>query len=197
RIPDAYFQAVGSGTGAIAVWENNMRLIEDGRFGKNKTRLYVSQNKPFTLIHDSWNNGGRSLVEMDADEGRRDAGIILAKVLSNRKPPYGIAGGLYDALSDTGGDVLLASNDDIMFWMLQFRNLEGYEPLPAAACAVATLAQAVKEGKVRKDEVIMLNVTGGGTLAAMRKGFVYKTPDLILDPSLPAGEIIAKVDSLF
>ena len=197
RIPDAYFQAVGSGTGAIAVWENNMRLMDDGRFGKNKTRLYVSQNKPFTLIHDSWKNGSRALAELDPDEGRRDAGVILAKVLSNRKPPYGIAGGLFDALKDTGGDVLLASNDDIMFWMLQYRNLEGYEPLPAAACAVATLAQAVRDGKVRKDEVIMLNVTGGGTLAAMRKGFVYKTPDLVLDPSLPAEEIIRKVDALF
>ena len=35
RIPDYYFQAVGSGTGAIAAWEANMRLIEDGRFGSN------------------------------------------------------------------------------------------------------------------------------------------------------------------
>lgn len=32
RIPDYYFQAVGSGTGAIAAWEANLRLIEDGRF---------------------------------------------------------------------------------------------------------------------------------------------------------------------
>ena len=30
RIPDYYFQAVGSGTGAIAAWEANLRLIEDG-----------------------------------------------------------------------------------------------------------------------------------------------------------------------
>ena len=197
RIPDAYFQAVGSGTGAIAAWENNLRLIEDGRFGTNKMRIYVAQNKPFTLIHDSWKAGSRELLPMDAAEGRRAAEVILAKVLSNRKPPYSLAGGLFDALSDSKGDSFLAGNDDIMYWMLQFRNLEGYEPLPAAACAVAALAKAVADGSVRKDEVIMLNATGGGTLAAIRKGFIYKNIDMVIDPSLPAEEVVAEVDSLF
>ena len=50
RIPDAYFQAVGSGTGAIAAWENAERLAADGRFGENKMRIYASQNAPFTLM---------------------------------------------------------------------------------------------------------------------------------------------------
>ena len=42
RIPDYYFQAIGSGTGAIAAWEANMRLIEDGRFCDNTMKLMVS-----------------------------------------------------------------------------------------------------------------------------------------------------------
>ena len=41
RIPDYYFQAVGSGTGAIAAWEANMRLIEDGRYGNRVMKLGV------------------------------------------------------------------------------------------------------------------------------------------------------------
>ena len=59
------------------------------------------------------------------------------------------------------------------------------------------LAQAVSEGVVGKDECIMLNCTGGGTLGSMAKGYVLKEPDLVLDPSLPAEEIIAAVRSLF
>ena len=54
RIPDFYFQAVGSGTGAIAAWEANQRLIEDGRFGENLMRLIVSQNAPFVPMYDAW-----------------------------------------------------------------------------------------------------------------------------------------------
>ena len=196
-IPDAYFQAVGSGTGAIAAWENNLRLIEDGRFGNTRMKIFVAQNKPFTLLHDSWQARKRELVALEPEVGRRQAESILAKVLSNRKPPYGIAGGLYDALVDSRGDSFLASNDDIIYWILQFRNLEGYDIFPAPACAVQALATAVREGQVRKEDVVMLNITGGGSLAAMAKGFHLLEPELVLSPELPADEIIAKVNSLF
>ena len=197
RSPDAYFQAVGSGTGAIAAWENAGRLAADGRFGENKMRVYVAQNAPFTLIHDSWKAHSRALAELDPAEGRRQAEVILAKVLSNRKPPYGIAGGLFDVLEASGGDTFTCTNDDIMYWLLQFRNLEGYDLLPAPCAAVAALAQAVADGHVGKDECIMLNCTGGGFLASMAQGYQFKEPDLILDPSLPAEEVVAAVSSLF
>ncbi len=197
RIPDAYFQAVGSGTGAIAAWENAERLAEDGRFGENNMRVYVAQNTPFTLIHDSWQARSRALAELDPEEGRHKAEIILAKVLANRQPPYGLAGGVFDVLEKSHGDTFAVTNDDIMYWLLQFRNLEGIDLLPASCAAVHALAQATKEGKVRKDEYIMLNCTGGGTLGSMSKGYVFKEPDLVLSPDLPEEELIAAVDSLF
>ena len=197
RIPDAYFQAVGSGTGAIAAWENACRLADDGRFGPNKMRVYVAQNAPFTLMYDAWKAGTRELPQMTPEEGRGKSERILATVLSNRKPPYSIAGGLYDVLKESNGDFFLATNNDIFYWLLQFRNKEGYELLPAACVAVAALAQAVSDGKVKKDDYIMLNCTGGGTLGAMSKGFVHKEPDLILSPDLSAEEVIKAVKNLF
>ena len=197
RIPDAYFQAVGSGTGAIAAWENACRLAEDGRFGKNNMRIYVAQNHPFSLMYDAWKADSRALPEMTPEEGRSKSEMILAKVLSNRKPPYSIAGGLYDVLKESNGDFFLASNNDIIYWLTQFRNREGYDLLPAACAAVSALAQAVNEGKVKKDDYIMLNCTGGGTLNAMSRGFVHKEPDLVLSPDLPAEDIVHKVIGLF
>lgn len=197
RIPDAYFQAVGSGTGAIAAWENACRLAADGRFGENKMRIYVAQNEPFTLIYDAWKADSRDLPDLDAETGRRNADMILGSVLANRKPPYSIAGGLYDVLKASGGDCYLASNNDIVYWLLQFRNREGYDLLPASCVAVSALAQAVKEGAVRRDEYIMLNCTGGGTLGAMARGYVCKEPDLVLSPDTPSDEVIKAVLGLF
>lgn len=197
RIPDAYFQAVGSGTGAIAAWENAERLAKDGRFGPNKMRVYVAQNEPFTLMYDSWKAGTRALVDLDPDEGRNYAERVIATVLSNRKPPYGIAGGLYDVLKASDGDFYLASNNDIIYWLLQFRNKEGYDLLPAPCVAVTALAKAVKEGAVKKDEFIMLNCTGGGLLDSMSRGYVLKEPDLVLSPELPSSEIIERISGLF
>jgi len=196
RIPDAYFQAVGSGTGAIAAWENAERLAADGRFGENKMRVYVGQNSPFTLIYDSWKACSRKLADISPEVGRRNSEAILAKVLSNRKPPYSIAGGLYDVLIKSRGEVFLANNDEIVYWLLQFRNLEGYDLLPAACVAVASLAQAVKQGLVGKDECIMLNCTGGGVLASMGRGYVLKEPDLVLSPDLPSEEIVKRIKDI-
>ena len=197
RIPDAYFQAVGSGTGAIAAWENAARLAADGRFGENKMRIYASQNAPFTIMYDSWKAHSRELVPMTPEEGRQKSEVILGKVLSNRKPPYSLAGGLFDVLEKSGGDMFKVSNDEIVSWVVKYFSLEGYDLFPASACAVSSLKQALDACIVKHDETVMLNVTGGGMLGATRKGFILKEPDLILSPDLPAEEIIAAVDKLF
>lgn len=194
RIPDAYFQAIGSGTGAIAAWENNLRLIEDGRFGTHRMRLYPSQNAPFTVIYDSWKLRSRALVELTPDDARKAAEEIKAKVLSNRKPPYSLAGGLYDAMQDAGGDIFKVTNEDLDVWKEKFQQLEGIDIHNASAVAVASLAQAVADGKVKKDEVIMLNITGGGEqLAKAEQDVVYAKPHLVLDPGLPAEDIVNAV----
>ncbi len=197
RIPDAYFQAVGSGTGAIAAWENAERLAEDGRYGKNNMRIYACQNAPFTIMYDSWKAGSRELVPMTPEESRQKAEIILGKVLSNRKPPYSLAGGLFNVLKKSGGDMFKVSNDEIVYWIVRYFSAEGYDIFPASACAVASLKQALDAGIVKKDETVMLNITGGGMLNATKKGFVLKEPDLVLSPDLSAEEIIAAVDKLF
>ena len=198
RIPDAYFQAIGSGTGTIAAWENNLRLIEDGRFGTHKMKLYPSQNAPFTIMYDSWSLHSRSLVPLTAEEARTAAAEIDAKVLSNRKPPYSLSGGLFDAMEDAGGDIFKVSNEDLHKWKDEFRRLEGIDIHNAAAVAVASLAAAVNEGIVNADENIMLNITGGGEeLAKSENNVVYAKPDLILDPEMPAESIIAQVIELY
>jgi len=197
RIPDAYFQAVGSGTGAIAAWEMAQRLEGDGRFGKNNMKIFACQNDPFTLMYDSWKAGSRELVPFTAEESRRDSSVILATVLSNRKPPYSLAGGLYDVLAASGGDMFKVTNDQIVHWILQFFKREGCDILPAAACAAAGVKIALDEGKIKSDDVVMLNITGGGMLNATQMGFVQKEADLILSPDLPEEQIITAVDKLF
>ena len=198
RIPDAYFQAIGSGTGTIAVWENNLRLIRDGRFGTHKMRLYPSQNDPFTIMYDSWKEHSRKLVPLSAVEAREQAAEIKAKVLSNRKPPYSIAGGLFDAMNDAGGDIYKISNAELDYWKEKYLELEGIDIYSAAAVAVSSLAKAVKEGNVKKDEVIMLNITGGGeSLTKEHHEVFYAKPDAVIDSFLPADEVIRQVDGLF
>lgn len=198
RIPDYYFQAVGSGTGAIAAWEANKRFIADGRYGKNLMRLMVSQNVPFTPIYDAWKASSRALVSMDDEVARQQAGKICAKVLSNRKPPYSVKGGLFDALTETRGDVWVATNEEAYEAMELFRTLEGADIEPAAGVATASLIKAVKEGKVNKEAVIMLNITGGGIQRFKREhNLVYKKPDYVFPIDADPGFVKEKITELF
>lgn len=198
RIPDYYFQAVGSGTGSIAAWEANMRLIEDGRFGSNTMRLIVSQNAPFVPMYDAWRADSREMLPYDAKKARRDAELIDAKVLSNRKPPYGIAGGLYDALKATNGDIMVATNAQLRRACKLFKELEGIDIYPAPGVALASLIKLVENNQIDKDACIMLNITGAGEERATKnKELWYLKPSKVFSLSPNVDEVIAFAESLF
>jgi cysteate synthase len=198
RIPDYYFQAIGSGTGAIAAWEANLRLIRDGRFGDHKMKLMVSQNLPFKPIYDAWKAGSRDILPLDDDMARKHVETINAKVLSNRKPPYGLAGGLYDAMMDAGGDVLLADNAEAEQAACLFLELEGIDIHPAAAIATATLMREAQGGRIDKDAVVMLNITGGGEERFMLdKELFYLKPDRVFDINPDPEEVKAGIEALY
>ena len=198
RIPDYYFQAVGSGTGAIAAWEANLRLIEDGRFGNHKMKLMVSQNAPFVPMYDAWKARSREMLPYDDDQARLDVEEIDAKVLSNRKPPYGIKGGLFDALLDTGGDILVATNDEARAAKKLFAELEGVDIYSAPAVALATLIKSVRDGRIAPEEYVMLNVTGGGEKRFMEgKELFFLKPSHVFDIDPDPKEVAEKVEALF
>jgi len=182
KIPDYYFQAVGSGTGAIAAWEANLRLIEDGRFGNHKMKLLISQNYPFKPMYDAWKAGSRAMLPLDDELARKQVEEIDAKVLSNRKPPYSLAGGLYDALVDTKGDILLADNFEAQSAATMFEMLEGIDIHPAAAVVTASLIKVVAKGNIDPNAIIMLNITGGGEKRFKTdKHLHYLKPSVIFD----------------
>ncbi len=196
RIPDCYFQAIGSGTGTIAAWEANLRLIEDSRFGTGKMKLFPSQNIPFTPMYDAWKAGSRPLLPMDDEDARVKALEIDAKVLSNRRPPYSVAGGVYDALCDAGGDIELATNADIKKCMQMFEETEGVDIHPAAAVALQGMINAFDAGKMPRDAVAMLNITGGGEKLCKSSGKVsLLEPAAVMSASDP--DVEERISKLF
>jgi len=198
QIPEYYFQAIGSGTGAIAAWEANLRFLEDGRYGSNKMKLMLSQNAPFLPIKDAWDLRSPSMLPLDDEIARKQVEEINAKVLSNRKPPYAIKGGLFDALSDAGGTIFAVSNNEAEEAGNLFLELEGNDLEPAAAVAVASLKKAVKENLMDRDAVIMLNITGGGIEKFKREHNVtYLTPEKVFPIHADTKDVKRQIASMF
>lgn len=198
RIPDNYFQSIGSGTGAIAAWEANLRLIDDGRFGNNKMKLLPSQNYPFTPMYDAWRAHSRSLLPFDDNLEREKALLIKAKVLSNRRPPYSVPGGLYDALKDTEGDIEIVDNLELDAACRLFEEVEGIDIHPAAGVALAGMMKSIESGKADKCALNMLNITGGGEKRFKKENSIVNLkPNLILDNNTNIADIINMAESLF
>ncbi len=162
-LPDFYFQAVGSGTGAIAAWEAFSRLIEDGRFGTRMPRIVIAQNLPFAPLVSAWQAGRAEIVaEEDMKDAEQAIQQMYADVLSTRNPPYSISGGVYDMLSNTDGLAYGITNAEAREAERLFESEEGIDLDPAASVAVASLLKAVDGGVVKRKDRILLNITGGG-----------------------------------
>jgi cysteate synthase len=163
RIPDYYVQAVGSGTGAIAAWEAAQRLVSDGRFGHHLPRMILSQNLPFVPMANAWKAGRREIDPMtDMADATQAISQVYADVLTNRNPPYGITGGLFDCLTETGGEISVVSNDEARQALRLFEECEGIDLDPAAGVTVASLITAAQEGLIDPRKDVMMNITGGG-----------------------------------
>lgn len=160
RIPDHYFQAVGSGTGAIGVWEMSERLLRDGRFGATLPRLHLAQNLPFAPMVKAWDRKSRQLFPEDLRPEL--IGEITTRVLSTRYPAYSLLGGVYDAMTACGGHMYGVVNDEVYASMDLFETTEGIDIVPAAGVATAALRQAVSKGTIGQDDLVLLNITGGG-----------------------------------
>ncbi|MCE8428825.1 MAG: cysteate synthase [Candidatus Methanoperedens sp.] len=163
RLPDHYFQAIGSGTGGIAAWEASIRLLGDGRFGMKLPELHLSQNLPFAPMYHAWKAGRRDIIkDLDMPDPKKQIHEMYADILSNREPPYSVIGGVYDAISSTKGTMYGISNNETKTAQELFERIEGIDIFPPAAVAVASLIDAVNNHKINAKEYVVLNITGGG-----------------------------------
>lgn len=189
RLPTHYFQAVGSGTGAIAVHEAAGRLQAAGVMGhggtaapgRDRPRLMLCQNAPFTPIHDLWRRGQRAVPPGHGDQFRPAIEEVCANELTNWAPPFSIRGGVYDVLTESGGTVLTAGNRSVQAALALFLDQEGIDIEPAAGVAVACLREAAARGVLDRGSVVLLNITGGGRRrAGLDGGAVAAEPRLRL-----------------
>jgi cysteate synthase len=182
RLPDHYFQAIGSGTGAIACWEMANRLKRQMEW-RGTPVLHLSQNHPFVPIFLAWQAGRRDILPEDIGNAEESIGKMHAVVLSNRFPPYSVIGGVFDALADTHGKMYSVTNSEAREAGQLFESTEGIDLLPAAEVAVASIIQAVEKGTVQKHDHILLNATGGGLKGIQKDfGFHYIEPEGSLNP---------------
>jgi cysteate synthase len=187
QLPAHYFQAVGSGTGAIGVWEMAERFIRDGRFGSVPPVLHLGQNLPFAPMYNAWQQCSRQLFPEDLRPELISE--ITTRVLSTRYPAYSVEGGVYDALKATQGKMYGITNTEVYTSMDLFETAEGIDIVPAAGVAVAALRKAAAAGEIKPGESVLLNITGGGEKRLGKERKTYEVEPRIISKKLNEKEI--------
>jgi cysteate synthase len=187
RLPDHYVQAVGSGTGAIGAWEMAERFLRDGRFGSRLPVLHLGQNLPFAPMLRAWEKKSRTLFPEDLNP--KLISQITTRVLSTRYPAYSVQGGVYDALTATGGAMYEIENDEVYAAQQHFLSTEEIDIVPASGVAVAVLLKAVRSGAIGRDETVLLNITGGGEARLRKEKKTYSVVPQYLSKAISEKQI--------
>jgi len=111
---------------------------------------------------EAWSKGQRDIPPIDEKQAKAEIHKIKAKVLSNRKPPYSLTGGVFDVLSASAGAMYAVDNDEVERAMDLFEKHEKSDIHPAGGVARGALMQAIERKAVKSDDIIALNITGGG-----------------------------------
>jgi cysteate synthase len=189
KMPDHYVQAVGSGTGAVGAWEMSERFLRDGRYGSRLPVLHLGQNLPFAPMMHAWRKHSRALFPEDLNPELIPR--ITTRVLSTRYPAYSVQGGVFDALTATNGKMYGITNDEVYAGMELFLRTEGIDLVPASGVAVAVLKEAVRSGAIKKDETVLLNITGGGETRLKQDKKTYTVVPKFISKNITEKEIEA------
>lgn len=181
KLPQHYFQAIGSGTGGVGVYEMSLRIQNDGRFGNYLPKLQLSQNLPFAPIYYAWKANRKKIDQkLDMTNAEKSIQNMYSDVLSNRNPPYSIKGGVYDILKKTNGIVYGITSSEAIEARKIFEETEEIDIVNAAVIAVASLIKAINSNNGDKNDSILLNITGGGEARVKEEFDAYKIKPYIL-----------------
>jgi len=153
ELPDVIVYPAGGGTGVVAIWKGIQELAELGWVRGKTPRALVVQYEGCAPIVKAWQEGRETCEPW----GEID---ILPGGLKSPNPAAGKQ--ILRLMRDTGGGGVAVSSDEALASVGELARHEGVFACPEAAATLAGLRRALADGLVRKDERVVLVITGSG-----------------------------------
>lgn len=151
--PDVYVQAVGSGVGPYGVFKGFQELMELGIIDRIPRIICVQPEACAPMVR-AFMDGSPEIREEHVVRNPRTIATTLANGNPRSSYPY-----IRKIVLDSDGTMLAVSEDEIreaVEFVGRFFSCE-----PAAAVAWAGLRKAIREGIIDRDEVVLINHSGG------------------------------------
>jgi threonine synthase len=152
-LPDVILYPTGGGTGIIGMWKVFDELEELGWIGSKRPRMISVQAS------------GCAPIPKAFDEGKEESEFWQgAKTLAaGLRVPHALGDFLIlRAARESGGSAIAVSDDEIMDGVGDIARNEGLFVCPEGAATFAALKKLVNDGKVDKNEKVVLFNTGSG-----------------------------------
>jgi threonine synthase len=175
--PHWYFQAASSGMGVYGVWRGAQQMFRMGRL-ERLPRLACIQQETCCPMVRSWRAG--SAVTRAQDVVTEPRGIAEAILRGNPTNTYPH---LHRVVRQSGGTFESVTEAQIREAQTMLRELEGIDSCPSAATTIAAIKLMAASGELRRDEVVLANITGAErpTAVTPREFTVLTKADLLRD----------------
>lgn len=149
NVPDAIFYPTGGGTGLIGMWKAFAELRGIGWLGEKRPKMVCVQASGCAPMVKAWEEGA------DHAELWQDAHTVAAGI----RVPAAIGDFLIlRAVRDSVGYAIAAPDDEIVTAQQEVAARDGLLMGPEGATTYAALRRAVSEGRVgREDQVMLFN----------------------------------------
>jgi threonine synthase len=173
-LPDMIIYPTGGGTGIIGMWKVFDELEELGWIGSERPRMVSVQASGCAPIPKAYDEG------KEESEFWQGAETLAAGL----RVPHALGDFLVlNAARESGGSALAVTDEEIMDAVGLTARKEGLFVCPEGAATLAALNHLIEDGKVDKDEKVVLFNTGSG--------LKYTT---LFEVDAPVFDVGAKID---
>jgi threonine synthase len=153
RYPDWIVFPTGGGVGLVGIWKALAELEAIGWVRGRRPRMVAAQASGCAPIVDAMERG-LSAVEPPARPSTRAVGLRIPKPLAARL--------ILAALRESDGAAVRVSEDDIARAVAELASREGIDASPEGGVAWAAVRQLVADGRIGRDETVVIVCTGAG-----------------------------------
>lgn len=153
QLPDVILYPTGGGTGLIGMWKAFAEMEKMGWIGSHRPRMVSVQAAGCAPIVQAFAAGASTGADI-TDAHTIAAGLRVPKAIGDFI--------MLDILRKSGGTAIAVSDEALLAGVKQMGTTEGVFAAPEGGACVPALKQLIDQGKVDRDERIVLFNTGSG-----------------------------------
>ena len=153
KLPDVIVYPTGGGTGLVGMWKAFAEMEEMGFIGSERPRMVSVQMEGCAPIVRAFKEGERFATEWEG----------AATVADGLRVPKAVGDFLIlDAIRESNGTAIAVADESLPEITKVMAQHSGVFPAPEAAACLAAQLQLLEEGSIKKDDSVVLFVTGTG-----------------------------------